>query len=114
MNTNGSPPAIFETDSKCHYFLTVLPIHPEATRKTTTLSQDVEQTHQFTSVLPNKTLPTDLQILINNLNIRPSKEDLRLVIQKLCSWQPLTAQQLVKLLKRKDKKHRKKLPYSNG
>lgn len=116
MNINDSPPAIFETDSECHYFLTVLPIHPEAARKTTTLSQNVERTHQYTgvsgaethqptSVFLSETLPTELQILISNLNISSSKEDLRLVIQKLCAWQPLTAQQLVKLLKRKDKKH---------
>ena len=32
-------------------------------------------------------------------------KDLRLLIQKLCAWQPLTAQQLIDLLKRKDKKH---------
>jgi len=116
MNTNGSPPAIFETDSECHYFLTILPIHPEATRKTTSLSQNIEQihqytgvfgveTHQLTSVFSSEKLPTELQILINSLNIRSSKEDVWLVIQKLCAWQPLTAQQLVKLLKRKDKKH---------
>jgi len=129
MKTNGSPPAIFETDDECHYFLTILPIHPEATRKTSTADQKSsikEQTHQSTGVSHVEThqptgashieihqagvfsienLPKDLQILINNLNIHSRKNDLRLVIQKLCAWQPLTAQQLVKLLKRKDKKH---------
>ena len=40
MEANGSPPAIFETDQECHYFLTVLPIHPEATRKTTVANQN--------------------------------------------------------------------------
>jgi ATP-dependent DNA helicase RecG len=116
MEANGSPPAIFETDQECHYFLTVLPIHPEATRKTTAANQNAEQTHRYTGVssaethpytgvFPIETLPKNLQILINNLNIRSSKKDLRLAIQKLCAWQPLTAQQLVDLLKRKDKKH---------
>lgn len=50
-------------------------------------------------------LPKEIQVLIHSLNMRSSKKDLRLVIQKLCGWQPLTAQQLVELLKRKDKKH---------
>ena len=130
MEANGSPSAIFETDDECHYFLTVLPIHPEATRKTTVVHQNIPmkqqrhpytgvshvethqptgvshvETHQPTGVFPIETLPKDLQMLINNLNIHSRKKDLRLVIQKLCAWQPLTAQQLVKLLKRKDKKH---------
>jgi ATP-dependent DNA helicase RecG len=112
MEGNGSPPAIFETDDECHYFLTVLPIHPEAVRKTITLHQTVlmeEQTHRYTGVFRAEThpytLPKELQILIDNFNKRSSKEELWLVIQRLCAWQPLTAQQLVKLLKRKDKKH---------
>ncbi len=63
------------------------------------------ETHPYTGVFPIETLPKELQILINNLNTRSSKKDLRLVIQKLCAWQPLTAQQLVEILKRKDKKH---------
>jgi ATP-dependent DNA helicase RecG len=50
-------------------------------------------------------LPVDLQALINNFNKSSSKKDLRLLVQQLCAWQPLTAQQLVDLLKRKDKKH---------
>ncbi len=130
MEANGSPPAIFETDLECHYFLTILPIHPEATRKTTTANQnllmeeqthrytgvsDVEthrytgvsgvETHPYTGVFPIETLPKALQILINNLNLRSSKKDLRSAIQKLCAWKPLTAQQLVEILKKKDKKH---------
>ncbi len=130
MEANGSPPAIFETDQECQYFLTVLPIHPEATRKTTVANQNAPveeqthpytgvfgvethpytgvsgvETHPYTGVFPIETLPKELQILINNINIRSSKKDLRSVIQKLCAWQPLTAQQLVDLLKRKDKKH---------
>ena len=108
MKKNGSPPAIFETDDESHYFLTILPIHLEATRKTSVADQNSsieEQTHQPTGVFPIETIPEDLQILLNNLNTHSSKKDLCLVIQKLCAWQPLTAQQLVKLLKRKDKKH---------
>ena len=119
MEANGSPPAIFETDQECHYFLTILPIHPEATRKTTAANQNAPmeeqthpytgvsgiETHPYTGVFPIETLPKKLQILINNLNIRSSKKDLCSAIQKLCMWQPLTAQQLVEILKRKDKKH---------
>lgn len=108
MEANGSPPAIFKTDEGSHYFLTVLPIHPEAKRKKSTVDQNLSiknQTHQLAGVSQAETLPKDLQTLINNLNIHPRKNDLLLVIQKLCAWQPLTAQQLVKLLKRKDKKH---------
>jgi predicted HTH transcriptional regulator len=95
MEANGSPPAIFETDQECQYFLTVLLIHPEATRKTTVANQKApmeEQTHPYTGVFPIETLPKDLQILINKLNIRSSKKDLRWTIQKLCIWKPLTAQ----------------------
>lgn len=117
MRKNGSPLAIFETDDECHYFLSILPIHPEATRKTSVADQNSSvkdqthqltgvsciETHQSTGVFPMETLPEDLQILLNNLNIQSSKKDLRLVIQKLCAWQPLTAQQLVKLMKRKIK-----------
>jgi len=141
MEANGSPPAIFETDQECHYFLTVLPIHPEATRKTTAANQNAPieeetyphtgvsgvethrstgvsgvethrstgvsgvETHRSTGVFPIETLPKDLQVLINHLNIHSSKKDLRSAIQKLCIWRPLTAQQLVEILKRKDKKH---------
>lgn len=73
MKTNGSPHAIFETNDECHYFLTILPIHPEATRKTSTPDQNSsmkEQTHQptgvsrvethrSTGVFPIETLPKD-------------------------------------------------------
>ncbi len=119
MEANGSPPAIFETDQECQYFLTILPIHPEATRKTTVANQNAPieeqthpytgvsgvETHPYTGVFPIEKLPKELQTLINNINIRSSKKDLRSLIQKLCAWQPLTAQQLVEILKRKDKKH---------
>jgi ATP-dependent DNA helicase RecG len=119
MEANGSPPAIFETDEESHYFLTVLPIHPEAGRRATTAIQNAPveeqthpytgvfgaETHPYTGVFPIETLPQELQILINKFNKRSNIKDLRLLIQKLCAWQSLTAQQLVDLLKRKDKKH---------
>lgn len=108
MKANGSPPAIFETDEESHYFLTVLPIYPEAEKRATVAIQNTpieEQTHPYTGVFPIENLPKEIQVLIHSLNMRSSKKDLRLVIQKLCGWQPLTAQQLVELLKRKDKKH---------
>ena len=108
MKANGSPPTIFETDEESHYFLTVLPIHPEAGKRATVAIQNTpveEQTHPDTGVFPIENLPKEIQVLIHSLNMRSSKKDLRLVIPKLCGWQPLTAQQLVELLKRKDKKH---------
>lgn len=119
MQENGSPLAIFETDEESTYFLTILPVHVEATRKITVtnkngpLKEQTHQytgvfgaeTHQYTGVFPIETLPIELQLLINNLKKQPSKKELCFVIQKLCAWQPLTAQQLVEILKRKDKKH---------
>lgn len=119
MEANGSPPAIFETDDESCYFLTVLPIHSEAGRRVTVSGQNTpveEQTHPYTGVFgskthpymgvfPMETLPQELLVLINNFNKRSSVKDLRSLIQKLCAWQPLTAQQLVEILKRKDKKH---------
>lgn len=63
------------------------------------------ETHPYIGVFPLETLPPELQVLINQSNKRSNIKDLRLLIQKLCAWQPLTAQQLVDLLKRKDKKH---------
>jgi hypothetical protein len=94
-------------------------MHSEAGRRATVASQytSVEEqthpytgvfgaeTHPYTGVFSTENLPKELQLLINNFNKRSSKKDLRLVVQKLCRWQPLTAQQLVDLLKRKDKKH---------
>jgi ATP-dependent DNA helicase RecG len=119
MKDNGSPPAIFETDDDYRYFLTVLPIHPESTRVTSSRGQNrpleevthqytgvlPAETHQYTGVLPVETLHEELQLLIDNLNMRPRREELRLLIQKLCAWRELTSQQLAEILKRKDKKY---------
>ena len=110
MEANGSPPAIFQTDEESHYFLVILPIHIEAGRRAMAVSQNTtgvfeEETHRYTGVFPVETLPQDLWLLIVNFNKRSSIKDLRSIIQKLCAWQPLTAQQLVEILKRKDKKH---------
>lgn len=119
MEANGSPSAIFETDEESHYFLTVLPIHPEAGRSAIAASKNTPieeqthpyagvfgaETHRYTGVFPVVPLPEELQVLINKFNKRSGIKDLRLLIQKLCALQPLTAQQLVDLLKRKDKKH---------
>ncbi|MCX6989538.1 MAG: hypothetical protein NTX49_00495, partial [Chlamydiae bacterium] len=46
-----------------------------------------------------------LQISINKFNKSRNTKDLRLLIQKLCEWKALTAQELVDVLQRKDKKH---------
>lgn len=96
-----------------------MPIHPEAGRRATAAipNTPVEEqthpytgvfgveTHPYTGVFPIGILPQELQMSINKFNKRSDIKDLRLLIQKLCAWQPLTAQQLVDLLKRKDKKH---------
>jgi len=129
MQKNGSPPAIFKTDEECYYFLTILPIHPEATKTISHPSTGVfedethpstgvfedethpstgvfeDETHPSTGVFEDETLPKELQELINNMNKHSSKKEVRFTIQKLCAWKPLTSQQLADLLKRKDKKH---------
>ena len=63
------------------------------------------KTHRYTGVFHIEALPKELQLLACNLHKRSNIKELRSVIQKLCVWQPLTAQQLVEILKRKDKKH---------
>ena len=119
MDNNGSPPAIFATDENHLYFLTVLPIHPEATKKISSIDINppsaVEthqragvfstETHQRAGVFSTDTLPDELKLFIKNLGKRPTTKALQIVIQKLCSWHPLTAQQLTELLKKTDKKH---------
>mgnify|MGYP007128622976 CR=1 FL=1 len=78
-----------------------------ARKRATVASQNTrveEQTHQYTGVIPIETFPKELQVLIKNFNKGSSIKDLRSVIQKLCTCQPLTAQQLAEILKRKDKK----------
>jgi ATP-dependent DNA helicase RecG len=127
MEVNGSPPPIFQTDEHHSYFLVTLPIHPEATRKNNqqkpVLLKDethqlIDETHQLgpkTHQLPdtthqNKTfledsLPLDLKLKIDNLRKRPSSEELKSMICTLCTWKPLTAQQIAEFLDRKDKKH---------
>jgi ATP-dependent DNA helicase RecG len=101
MKANGSPPAIFKTDPECHYFLTILPIHSEATRRITREGE----THPYTGVFDIETIPIEIKKSIESIKIRCSKKELRALIQKLCAWKPLTSQQLVDILKRKDKKH---------
>lgn len=109
MEKNGSPPAIFETDQDNLYFLTVLPIHPEVMQRRS------EETRHLPGGSESKThqegggfemgIPEELKILINNLGKRPNIKQLRFAIQQLCAWKQLTAQQIAKILNRKDKKH---------
>jgi len=121
MKINGSPPPIFKTDENHSYFLATLSIHPEATRKITLkekLTPKEDQTHQLepkTHQLEPKThqleelaeekLPNELKLKIEKLNKRSKNEDVKSVIYALCSWKPLTAQQMARFLNRKDKKH---------
>ena len=56
MERNGSPPAIFETDEDCLYFLTILPIHKEAIRKVSSnVGVLTTETHQLPGVLTTET-----------------------------------------------------------
>ena len=112
MKANGSPPALFDTDSEFRYFLVILPIHPEAS--STHLNTPAEgQTHRYTGVFNEQTHRyTGVYIEEKSQYASPvtphkctSTEDLRHLIHKICSTEAFTAQQLIVILKRKDKKH---------
>lgn len=129
MEVNGSPPPIFQTDEHHSYFLVTLPIHPEATRKIINKQKPVpleaethqlidethqlglkthqltDTTHQNKTFLEKESLPLDLKLKIDDLRKRPSSEELKSMICTLCTWKPLTAQQIAEFLDRKDKKH---------
>jgi ATP-dependent DNA helicase RecG len=135
METNGSPPPIFKTDEDHSFFLTILPIHPEASRKITSIEPprlEVEthqlpaethqlepkthqlqaethqlepKTHQLEEVVKKEILPESLKLKLSNLSKRPKNEDLKTAICELCAWQPLTAQQIAEFLNRKNKKY---------
>jgi ATP-dependent DNA helicase RecG len=62
------------------------------------------KTHQLEELAEEK-LPNELKLKIEKLNKRSKNEDVKSVIYALCSWKPLTAQQMARFLNRKDKKH---------
>jgi len=119
MESNGSPLPIFETDANHSYFLAIFPIHPEASRRSARIDEKTpptsDKTHQFEpkthqldeelsfESLPE--LPEGLKIKLDGLSRRPKYETLRSIICELCAWQPLTAQQLSGVLRKKDKKY---------
>lgn len=135
MKTNGSPPPIFKTDEDHSFFLTILPIHPEASRKITSIEPfrlEVEthhfptethqlepkthqlqaethqlepKTHQLEEVLKKEILPESLKLKLSNLSKRPKNEDIKSAICELCAWHQLTAQQIAEFLNRKNKKY---------
>ena len=120
MDVNGSPPPIFQTDKEELSFLTVLPVHPQATqnigRKILKHAEEKPETHRLPGVFPAQThrvagvfemdtLPEDIKDILTKLSKRPSTEVLRKTIKVLCFWKPLTAQDLAIILDRKDKKH---------
>jgi len=116
MEANGSPPPVFKTDENHSYFLVTLPIHPEATRKNSTLDPKTHQpmgethqldpkTHQLEEASKNENLPEDLKLKLSHLSKRAKNKELISMICHLCAWQPLTAQELASYLDRKDKKH---------
>jgi len=118
MVANGSPSPNFETDENHSFFLVTLSIHPEASRKTSskeksTLNEEKDResefkTHQLetkTHQLETEKLPNELKSKIEKLTKRSKNEDVQSTIYALCSWKPLTAQEIAKFLNRKDKKH---------
>ncbi len=130
MEANGSPPPIFKTDEHHSFFLVTLPIHPETYRKiafvdeksppmedkthqleqkTHQLKEETHQlepkTHQLEAITKEESLPIELKLKLDKLKKHPKKEELKSMIYALCSWNPLTAQQIAELLDRKDKKH---------
>ncbi len=98
MKQNGSPLPIFETDEEGCYFLTTIPIHPEATRYTKTKPV-------VKGIIARKDLPKDLIKLLKSLGEQASHQGLRQAIQRLCFWKPMTAQQILFLLRKNDRKH---------
>lgn len=130
MEVNGSLPPVFQTDEEHRSFLVILPIHPEASRKVSSVEEDAadgeDKTHQLQAkthqLLPithqpqaespllerkglTDNLPENLKLVLFKLGKRPEKNILRRVICELCSWQALTAQQLAEILNKRDKKH---------
>ncbi len=115
MKNNGSPPPVFDTDDDNNFFLITLPIHPDSSKapafkdQTHQLESKTHQldskTHQPQTGYMGKTIPEKLKLKLKKLNKRPKKEELASIICELCTWQPLTAQQLADLLNRKDKKY---------
>lgn len=65
------------------------------------------KTHQLTDEIQQnqEKLPLELKIKIDELGKRPTIEKLKFAICSLCTWKPLTAQQIAEFLNRKDKKH---------
>ena len=123
MVANGSPLPVFATDESYNFLLVTLPIHPEALKKdlqpelkTYQLESKTHQlgpkthqlgakTHQLENLSTEENLPEELKSKTDNLNKRSKYEDVRSVICALCSWKPLTAQEIAMYLERKNKKH---------
>ncbi|MDF2549344.1 MAG: ATP-dependent helicase [Chlamydiales bacterium] len=130
MEANGSPPPIFKTDEARSFFLTILPIHPEATRKITINGEKLAEpghkthqiepkthqiepkthqiepkTHQLEETFETRNLPEQLSKKLINIKKHSNYEDLKSIICELCSWKSLTAQQIADFIKRKDKKY---------
>lgn len=98
MKQNGSPLPIFETDEEGCYFLTTIPIHAEATKPMKTKPM-------IEGFIIRKELPKKLIKLLRNLGKKPTPQELRKAVQMLCFWKPMTAQQILFLFGKKDKKH---------
>lgn len=67
--------------------------------------QPETKTHQLEEFLEVEKLSAVLKSKAEKLNKKSKNEEVRSVIYALCSWKPLTAQEIAKILNRKDKKH---------
>lgn len=63
------------------------------------------KTHQLEEFSEAEKLPDELKSKTEKLNKRSKNGEVKSVIYALCSWKPLTAQEIARFLKRKDKKH---------
>ena len=63
------------------------------------------KTHQIGEILSRENLPDELKIKLEKIGKRPKNEDVTDVICELCKGHELTAQQILELLGRTDKRH---------
>ncbi len=80
-------------------------LEPKTCQSELKTHQLASKTYQFEEFLEVEKLPDVLKSKIEKLNKRSKNEEVRSLIYALCSWKPLTAQEIAKFLNRKDKKH---------
>ena len=65
----------------------------------------ISKTHQSDTKTHQFDIPPYIQIGLEGLGKSPRKEKTRYIIQKLCTWRNLSAEELTELLSKTDKKH---------